>query len=114
MSQEELAKAIGLTFQQVQKYENGKNRITVSRLVDIGRALKTPLEFFYADLGGYSRGAARAKGFSDGGQGPFEGDPFSRKDVAALVAAYLSVKNPRQRKALLETAKAMAESIALK
>src|SRR5258708_12025413 len=48
MSQQELAKALRITFQQVQKYENGTNRISFSRLYDIARALKTPIHYFFA------------------------------------------------------------------
>lgn len=50
VSQEALASALGITFQQVQKYEKGTNRIAASRLYDISRALKMPVGDFYADL----------------------------------------------------------------
>ena len=113
MSQEELAHSIGLTYQQVQKYESGKNRITVSRLFDIAGALKVPADYFYQDLCPYSR-PGRGKGVSDAPQAPFEGDPFAQKDVMELVAAYLKIEDPRLRKSLLETAKAMAACPSLK
>ena len=50
MSQQELADAIGLTFQQVQKYERGSNRISASKLYEIGRVLTVPVGYFFADL----------------------------------------------------------------
>jgi transcriptional regulator with XRE-family HTH domain len=49
MSQEALAEGLGLTFQQIQKYERGTNRVSASRLEDIARALKVPVAFFYDD-----------------------------------------------------------------
>src|SRR4029079_17273238 len=56
LSQDDLAKAIGLTFQQVQKYERGTNRISVSRLVDISRALKAPFDYFLDGCGAIALG----------------------------------------------------------
>ena len=50
MSQEQLGASIGLTFQQVQKYERGANRIGASRLYYLGQVLDVPLEFFYSDV----------------------------------------------------------------
>ncbi len=48
LTQQELAKAIGITFQQIQKYEDGRNRVSASRLADIARAVGVPITFFYA------------------------------------------------------------------
>src|SRR3954470_9759921 len=50
VSQERLADDLGLTFQQVQKYERGANRVSASKLYEIARSLKTPLEFFFEGL----------------------------------------------------------------
>src|SRR5215208_5533266 len=50
MSQEKLGEAIGLTFQQVQKYERGANRIGASRLFDLSRVLDVPVSFFFDDM----------------------------------------------------------------
>ena len=50
MSQERLADALGLTFQQVQKYERGANRVSASKLFEIARTLQTPIEFFFEGL----------------------------------------------------------------
>ena len=51
MSQEELGKAVGITFQQVQKYERGANRVSCSRLAAIAKVLKTPIEAFFGEYG---------------------------------------------------------------
>jgi len=113
LSQEELAKAIGLTFQQVQKYERGTNRISVSRLVDICRTLKAPVDYFFE--GSFSvaprPGAKLAmKGFTDAKQEPLEADPLMKRDVLELVRAYSKIKSPQLKKQILEMAKAMSNS----
>jgi transcriptional regulator with XRE-family HTH domain len=57
MSQTELADAIGITFQQVQKYEKGTNRVSASRLQQIARVLRAPVSYFFDDLMQRSRGS---------------------------------------------------------
>src|ERR1700724_516887 len=58
MSQTELADMLGLTFQQVQKYENGTNRVSASRLLQISRSLRVRISFFFEDPRGHSKGTA--------------------------------------------------------
>lgn len=110
LSQDDLAKAIGLTFQQVQKYERGTNRISVSRLMDICRALKAPVDFFLEGCAAMASGSGKkpAKGFSDVKQAPFETDVLTRRDVLELVRAYQQIQTPQLKKQILEMAKAMA------
>lgn len=114
LSQEELAKSIGLTFQQVQKYERGTNRISVSRLIDIARALKTPLEYFtdgIATLAESMRGKTAMRGVSDVKQAAFDDvDTMTKKDVLELVRAYQRISTPALKKQLVEMAKALAAS----
>lgn len=113
LSQEELAKSIGLTFQQVQKYERGTNRISVSRLMDISRALKTPVDYFLdgcSALSGGGRAKPSLRGVSDVKQAEMEGDPLQRKDILELVRAYQRIQTPGLKKQLLEMAKAMASA----
>jgi transcriptional regulator with XRE-family HTH domain len=109
LSQDELAKACGITFQQVQKYERGTNRISLSRLTEIAYALKTQLEYFtegcMTHLPGISKPAL--KGFSDVKQAAFESDNTSR-DEMELLRAYKHISTPKLKKQLLEMAKAMA------
>ena len=109
LSQEELAHSIGLTFQQVQKYERGTNRISVSRLMDICKALRTPVDFFIDGcLPPLKKTATR--GVSDNKQDPFDSDPLAKKDVLDLIRAYEKIGTPQLKKQLLEMAKAMANS----
>lgn len=112
LSQEELAHSIGLTFQQVQKYEKGVNRISVSRLVDICRTLKAPIEYFFDSGLPPARGgkAQAARGFAESRQEAIEDAPdvMTRRDVLELIRAYSKIKSPKLQKQLLEMARAMA------
>lgn len=111
LSQEELAQAIGLTFQQVQKYERGTNRISVSRLVDICKTLKVPVDYFFEGSAAIARAKVPAmKGFSDTKQESLEEDPLTKRDVLELVRAYSKIKSPQLKKQILEMAKAMSVS----
>ena len=110
LSQEELAKSIGLTFQQVQKYERGTNRISVSRLVDICKVLKVQTDYFFDGSFSAIRTGTRnlaLKGFSDTKQDALEPDPLMKRDVLELVRAYSRIKSPQLKKQILEMAKAM-------
>src|SRR5512147_2967524 len=84
MSQEKLGEALGLTFQQIQKYERGVNRIGASRLFDLARVLDVPIGFFFDDmspeLGGNAANRSRgaAFGFAEGQEG-FEDDTLHRR-----------------------------------
>ncbi|MDF3022953.1 MAG: hypothetical protein K0R10_314 [Alphaproteobacteria bacterium] len=111
MSQDELAKSCGITFQQVQKYERGTNRISVSRLTEIAAALKTHLEYFTegcaALLAGPLKGGAR--GMADNKQTAFEAEPMSR-DKAELLRAYESIESAAHKRQVVEMAKALGKS----
>ncbi len=110
LSQEDLGQALGVTFQQVQKYERGTNCMTVSRLMDASRVLNTPFDFFVDGIfpaSGASRPAAYARGFSDGKQEGFDGDILTRRETMDLIRAYYSIRDEKLRRQLLEMARAM-------
>lgn len=113
MSQERLGEMIGLTFQQVQKYERGSNRIGASRLYDLSRVLEVPISFFYEDMTEETAGQSprlRA-GLSEAPGEPYaEADPLNRAETLELVRAYYRIKDPNVRKRLFELCKAMAHS----
>ena len=74
MSQEKLGELLGLTFQQVQKYEKGTNRIGASRLFQISQFLGTPVQFFFEDIAGnaaHSSQGEAASGFAERDSAPF-------------------------------------------
>src|ERR1700685_4720215 len=75
LSQEKLGEALGLTFQQVQKYERGANRIGASRLHELSRVLDVPVQFFYDEEDPVR--AAPVRGFAESGQEGFDADPLT-------------------------------------
>ncbi|MBL6454937.1 helix-turn-helix transcriptional regulator [Belnapia sp. T6] len=110
MSQEKLGEALGLTFQQVQKYERGVNRIGASRLFDLARVLDVPIGFFFDDMpdamGGTMNGVRRAMGFSDS-QDAFEDDTLHRRETLELVRAYYRITDPSVRKRVFDLIKSL-------
>lgn len=116
MSQEKLGEAIGLTFQQVQKYERGANRIGASRLFDLSRVLDVPVSFFFDDMPADAGGGSSSLGeLSPGGMGEerqaaFEPDPMAKRETLELVRAYYRINDPAVRKRLFELTKAVANA----
>ncbi|WP_353858348.1 helix-turn-helix transcriptional regulator [Azospirillum formosense] len=115
MSQEKLGEAIGLTFQQVQKYERGANRIGASRLFDLSRVLDVPVSFFFDDMPAEAAAApvdddeAGGAGFEER-SGGYEPDPMAKRETLELVRAYYRINDPSVRKRLFELTKAVANS----
>ena len=120
MSQEKLGEALGLTFQQVQKYERGVNRIGASRLYDLSRVLDVPISFFFDDMpmgGGSVSFAQRNHGVSEPGQEAFGGTPagaaglppdlMQQRETLELVRAYNRIQDPAIRKRVFDLIKAM-------
>lgn len=111
MSQTTLGDAVGLTFQQVQKYERGSNRISASRLVEFAKVLDVPVHYFFEDLPAKAvAGEVGRRGKSAREEGtPFEHerDPMIKRETLELVRAYYKIREPRVRKRLFETVKAL-------
>ncbi|MGE5504295.1 MAG: helix-turn-helix domain-containing protein [Actinomycetota bacterium] len=113
MSQEKLGEMIGLTFQQVQKYERGANRISCSRLFDLARVLDVPVSFFYDDMPEEVQQQSPVhiiKGPTHLAEevAPFEADPMTRRETLELVRAYYSIRDPQVRRRVYELAKTLA------
>ena len=113
LSQERLGEALGLTFQQVQKYERGVNRIGASRLFDLARVLDVPIGFFFDDMpdgvGGTTGGLSRRSpggGFADAQDG-FEDDTLHRRETLELVRAYYRITDPAVRKRVFDLIKSL-------
>lgn len=108
MSQERLAEQLGITFQQIQKYENGANRISASRLFELSKVLEIPVSFFFDGVGQ----EARPSGFADNEQAPFDGsdDVMTRKETLELVRTYYSIEDAKLRKDWLKMLKTIAQS----
>lgn len=103
LSQERLAKAIGLTFQQIQKYETGVNRVSSSRLFDLARALEVDVTYFFSGIESGSADAAQAVPLAP----VQEGDPLEQRETMELVRAYYRIKNVRVRRQLVELARSL-------
>src|SRR4051794_12691440 len=106
LSQERLGDAIGLTFQQVQKYERGANRIGASRLHELSRVLDVPVTFFFDDTDPVR--APAMGGFAERPAETFESDPLRKPETIELVRAYSSIEDATVRRRLLDWAKALA------
>ena len=91
MSQERLGEQLGLTFQQVQKYEHGSNRVSASRLSQLSEALGVPISFFYDD-----RDPVRAPPIVEPPRVLPDNDPLARSDCGALIVAYRRLDKARQ------------------
>ena len=105
-TQGEIGKAVGLTFQQIQKYERGANRMGSSRLYQFSQFLNVPISFFFDDMpGGVETRVV------DGYMPSVEPDDvMSRDETTKLVRMYYSAKPPEVRKRLYELVKALARS----
>ena len=107
MGQVTLARALGLTFQQIQKYERGANRISASRLFEIGQKLEVPVGYFFGGLAA-NEAEETPTGFSEAPAEPFDSDLMSRQDSRELVAAYRGIETAALRRRLFEFGKALA------
>jgi len=107
ISQETLGKALGLTFQQVQKYEKGANRIGASRLMELAELLEVPVQFFYDDFGG-AIGAAPGLAESDPGEDFMA--LVSSPEGVQLCRHFAAIKDPQVKKRVLELVKTISET----
>lgn len=107
MSQEKLGENLGLTFQQIQKYEKGANRIGASRLYQISQILGVPVQFFYDDMADEIK--SKKKGFAEADHTPFVMDFVSSSEGLQLNRAFSSIEEPKVRKKLLDLVKALAD-----
>lgn len=117
LSQEKLADAVGVTFQQIQKYERGTNRVSASRLFNFSKALDVSLEYFYHGLEAANNGSTKY-GVSDNEQQAFGSSEQSEshipenllqdKEVIDLIRAYFMIEDPKKRKEILRFIKSMS------
>jgi transcriptional regulator with XRE-family HTH domain len=114
MSQERLGEALGLTFQQVQKYERGANRVSASRLFDLSRVLDVPISFFYDDMpeeiGGPGLGGRAPGGFADAQDAFGQDEALHRRETLELVRAYYRIGDPALRRRVFDLIKTMGPS----
>ncbi len=110
LSQEKLGEAIGLTFQQIQKYEHGANRVGSSRLYALSRVLDVPVAFFFEEMSSEisGKGAKGVPGLAEAPQVAFSADPLAKRETLELVRAYYRIKDPNVRRRLFGLVKSLA------
>ncbi|MGO1119422.1 helix-turn-helix domain-containing protein [Rhodovibrionaceae bacterium A322] len=112
LSQEKLGDALGLTFQQIQKYERGANRVGASRLYDIARVLDTDINYFFAEMTEdvAAQSPRQLLDLSEEREPYLHGpDPLAKRETLELAKAYLRISDPQTRKRLFELTKALAD-----
>ena len=107
VSQEKLGEALGLTFQQIQKYEKGSNRISASRLQQIAKMLDVPVAFFFD---GAPTGDMPAGGFSDAASTSYVSDFLATSEGVQLAKAFVRIKSGRARRRIIDLTEALAEA----
>ena len=109
MSQQKLGEALGLTFQQVQKYERGANRIGASRLHHISEILDVPINYFFDDICP-SLVKKRGKPGLTEVRPKCHHDPIAKKETLELLQSYCRIKDPKVRRRLLDLTKQLGKS----
>jgi transcriptional regulator with XRE-family HTH domain len=109
MSQEKLGDALDLTFQQVQKYEKGTNRIGASRLQQISNILQVPVEFFFEGAP-HVAGSSRSEGFADAPSPAYVSDFLASSDGLALTKAFMRISDPKLRRRIVDLVEQIATS----
>ena len=105
MSQEKLGEALGLTFQQVQKYEKGTNRVGASRIQQISEILQVPVSFLFE--GGPS-GTTNAGGFTEGTSPAYVSDFLATTEGLALTRAFTRIPDAKLRRSIVELVEQIA------
>jgi transcriptional regulator with XRE-family HTH domain len=112
MSQEGLADAIGLSFQQVQKYEKGANRVSSSRLFDLAHVLDVQLPYFFDEMaaGVSEQTPSKLMGMKSLPGFDSEKDPMAKRETLEFVRAYYRIEDPMVRKRLADLTKAVSRA----
>jgi transcriptional regulator with XRE-family HTH domain len=105
MSQEKLGDALGLTFQQVQKYEKGTNRIGASRLQQIAHILQVPVSFFFD---GAPHMPGQASGMNEAPSPAYVSDFLATSDGLSLTKAFMRIKNSKLRRRIVDLVEQIA------
>src|SRR5262245_44895492 len=109
MSQEKLGEKMGLTFQQIQKYEKGTNRIGASRLHQLSQIMDVPVGFFFEDAPHHMSRQSGAPGFAESKTEAFLLDFLNSRDGLELNRAFVKITDPKVRKRVVELVRALSE-----
>lgn len=108
LSQEKVGEAMGLTFQQVQKYERGANRIGASRLWDMSRILNCPISYFFEEIDDKTDGASPRHANGSNASSSNDDDPLIQRETLELVRAYYAITNYQVRRRIYDLARSLA------
>jgi transcriptional regulator with XRE-family HTH domain len=108
MSQEKLGDALGLTFQQVQKYEKGTNRIGASRLQQIAHILQVPVSFFFEGAPSVAGGPHHSGGMSEAPSPAYVSDFLATQDGLALTKSFMRIKSNKLRRRIVDLVEQIA------
>ncbi len=106
-SQERLGEALGVTFQQVQKYEKGANRISASRMQRLAEVLGVHVSYFFE---GAPKEGGLVGGFAEDGQAPYDADVMHTPEGVQLARAFAMIEDPKVRRRVVDLVHAMVES----
>jgi transcriptional regulator with XRE-family HTH domain len=116
LNRTKLSESVGLTLNQIQKYERGTNRISASRLYELAKVLNVPVSYFFDEmpsnaLSGRPMSGRGRKSFGEAGT-PFEKekDPLIKRETIDLVRAYENIEEGRLRRSIVATVKALGEA----
>lgn len=107
MSQTTLGKAVGLTFQQIQKYERGANRIGSSRLYEFAKVLDVSVSYFFDEIPADALSASARKASKKGRKTESARDPLIKRETLELVRAYYKIRNTRVRTRIRDVIKGL-------
>ena len=110
LSQENLANALGMTFQQVQKYESGANRVSASRLYSISKILRVPISYFFDEL---PEDGAASMTIDEHAQRTRADSSVTRRKTLELVRAFYRIDDDKVRERLFDLMKSLAADSAL-
>jgi transcriptional regulator with XRE-family HTH domain len=111
ITQEKLAESVGLTFQQIQKYERGTNRVSASRLFQFSKILDVPISYFYEEFYD-SRDKKPVYAMADNDQDPFvNDDTLYSRETLDLLKIYYGVTDEQKRRELLKILRSMVETM---
>lgn len=108
-SQQQLGDAVNMTFQQIQKYEHGTNKISAARLVDFSRVLGVPVNYFFAGVSDIGEKTPKSLMVSDVSQATLDDDPMVSKESAQLLKYYYEISDDEMRKTIQKMVRQMAE-----
>lgn len=108
LSQDAVGKEIGVTFQQIQKYERGINRMGASRLFDFAKTLGVPIQYFFEGYGDYAMDEVSAYALGEPAAG-YEHEKVNNRETLEVMRAYYRIKSPAVRKRIIDLIKAMAD-----